>query len=175
MFDIGMLFLWSNCLLLSSPPALELRSLSSERNPVNLEVLILHLWAQAGSVHQGPLITEGGSVIKNLPANAGDARDTGLIPGLGGSPGIENGNTFQYSCLENSMDGGVWQATNPWGHKESDTTKCVCTHIHTHRQGLAAKIFRTKSYQRQCGQREIPQPAYGEGLASFRQHVFVES
>ena len=112
--------------------------------------------AQAGSVHRGPLIAEGGSVIKNLPANAGDAGHTELIPGLGGSPGIENGNMFQYSCLENSMDGGVWQATNPWGHKESDTTKCACTHIHTHMQGLAAKIFRTKSYQRQCGQREIP-------------------
>ena len=46
----------------------------------------------------------GGSVIKNLPANAGD---TGLIPGLGISPGEGNGNPLQYSCLENPMDRGA--------------------------------------------------------------------
>ena len=44
------------------------------------------------------------SVIKNLPINAGDARDVGLIPGLGRSPGVENGNPSQYSYLENPMD-----------------------------------------------------------------------
>ena len=43
----------------------------------------------------------GGSVVKNLPANAGDM---GSIPGSGRSPGVGNGNTFQYSCLENSMN-----------------------------------------------------------------------
>ena len=43
----------------------------------------------------------GGPVVKNPPANAGDARDAGLIPGLGRSPGGGNGNPFQYSCLEN--------------------------------------------------------------------------
>ena len=46
----------------------------------------------------------GGSVVKNLPANAGD---TGLIPGSGRSPGEGNGNPLQYFCLENSMDGGA--------------------------------------------------------------------
>ena len=50
----------------------------------------------------------GGSVVKNLPANAGD---TGLIPGLGRSPGEENGNPLQYSCLEDPIERGVWQAT----------------------------------------------------------------
>ena len=51
----------------------------------------------------------GGTVIKkNLPASAGDA---GLIPGSGRSPGEGNGNPFWYSCLENSMDRGIWQAT----------------------------------------------------------------
>ena len=45
--------------------------------------------------------------IKNLPANAGDAGDTGSIPMLGRSPGVGNGNPLQYSCLENSMDGGA--------------------------------------------------------------------
>ena len=43
-------------------------------------------------------------VVKNLPANAGDARNLGLIPGSGRSPGGGNGNALQYSCLENSMD-----------------------------------------------------------------------
>ena len=50
-------------------------------------------------------------VIKNLPANGGDARDTGLIRELGRSPGEGNGNPLQYSSLENSMDRGAWQAT----------------------------------------------------------------
>ena len=49
----------------------------------------------------------GGSVVKNLPANAGDTGDMGSIPGLGGSPGEGNGNPLQYSCLENPMDRGA--------------------------------------------------------------------
>ena len=53
----------------------------------------------------------GGLVVKNLPANAGDAGDKGLIPGSGRSPGEENGNPLQYSCLENSVDRGNWQST----------------------------------------------------------------
>ena len=47
-------------------------------------------------------------VIKNLPANAGDLKDWGSIPGLGRSPGVRNGYPLQYSCLENSMDSGAW-------------------------------------------------------------------
>ena len=50
-------------------------------------------------------------MVKNLPANPGEARDTSLIPGSGRSPGVENGNPLQYCCLENSMDRGAWQAT----------------------------------------------------------------
>ena len=46
----------------------------------------------------------GGSVVRNLPPSAGDARDPGLILGLGGSPGGGNGNPLQYSCLEISID-----------------------------------------------------------------------
>ena len=45
-----------------------------------------------------------GSVVKNLPAKAGDTGDVGLIPGLGRSPGGGNGNPLQYSCLKNPMD-----------------------------------------------------------------------
>ena len=50
-------------------------------------------------------------MVKNLPANAGDTRNVGLIPGLGRSPGEGNGNPLQYSCLENPMDGGARQAS----------------------------------------------------------------
>ena len=50
----------------------------------------------------------GGTVVKNLPADAGEA---GSIPGLGRSPGVGNGNPLQYSCLENSMNRGLWWAT----------------------------------------------------------------
>ena len=50
-------------------------------------------------------------MVKNPPANAGDARDVGLIPGLGKTSREGNGNLLQYSCLENSMDRGAWWAT----------------------------------------------------------------
>ena len=49
-------------------------------------------------------------VVKNLPANAGDSREAGSIPGLGRSPGVGNGNPLQYSCLENPKDRGAWLA-----------------------------------------------------------------
>ena len=50
------------------------------------------------------------SVVKNLPANAGNARDAGSISGLGRSSGEGNANPLQYSCLENPMDRGAWRA-----------------------------------------------------------------
>ena len=49
--------------------------------------------------------------VKNPSANAGDARDAGLISGSGKSPGERNGHPLQYSCLENPMDRRAWQAT----------------------------------------------------------------
>ena len=52
-----------------------------------------------------------GAVVKNLPANAGDPRDVGSIPGSGRSPGVGGGNPLQYSCLEISMDRGAWWVT----------------------------------------------------------------
>ena len=61
----------------------------------------------------------GGSVVKNLPASAGDA---GLIPGLGRYPGEGNGNPLQYSFLGNPTDRGDWQATVHGVVKESDVT-----------------------------------------------------
>ena len=62
-------------------------------------------------------------IVKNSPANAGDRRDIGSIPGSGRSPGGEHGIPLQYSCLENPMDRGAWQA--PWGRKESDMTEAT--------------------------------------------------
>ena len=58
-------------------------------------------------------------MVKNLPANAGDA---GLIPGSGRSPGEGNSNAFQYSCLGNPMDRRVWWATVHAVTKELDLT-----------------------------------------------------
>ena len=62
------------------------------------------------SHHVVPGTSQVALLVKNLPANAGDARDMDLIPGSGRSPGEENGNPFQYSCLESPMDGGTWWA-----------------------------------------------------------------
>ena len=68
------------------------------------------------SLNLTPLVTSYGAsqvalVVKNLPANAGDIRDVGLIPGSGTSPGGRHGNPLQYSCLKNPTDRGIWWAT----------------------------------------------------------------
>ena len=69
---------------------------------------VVHLDYIASSIsHKGFPV---GSVVKNLPENAEYARDMSLIPKLGRYPKEENGNTLQYSCLENSMNRRAWQA-----------------------------------------------------------------
>ena len=70
-------------------------------------------------------------MVKNLPANAGDARDMGLIPRLGRSPGEGNGNLLQYSCLENSMDRRAWWTT-VHGVAELDMTEHTNISHHNH-------------------------------------------
>ena len=69
-------------------------------------------------------------MVKNPPADAGDIRDMGSIPGSGRSPGGGHGNPLQYSCLENPMDRGAWRAVV---HRvtESDTTEGT-EHARTH-------------------------------------------
>ena len=59
-------------------------------------------------------------MVKNLSASAGGTRDSGLIPGLGLFPGVGNGNPFQYSCVEISMDRGAWCDTI-YGVAKSET------------------------------------------------------
>ena len=61
-------------------------------------------------------------MVKNLLARARDIRDSGLIPGSGGSPGGGHGNPVQYSCLENPMDRGAWKALVVHGVAEWDMT-----------------------------------------------------
>ena len=61
-------------------------------------------------------------LVKNLPANAGDSRDSSLIPGSGRSPGEGNGNPLQCSCLEIPMERGAWRTSVHGVMKESDVT-----------------------------------------------------
>ena len=80
-----------------------------------------------------------GAVVKNLPANAGDTRDAGCISGFGRFPGVGDVNPLRYSCLENSMDRGAWQAAvygiakswtqlSDWPHTPHT---CICVAITT--------------------------------------------
>ena len=69
-------------------------------------------------------------VGKNPPASAGDTRDMGSVPGLGRSPGGGHGNPLQYSCLENPMDRGAWQATVHRVGQSQTRLKQLSTHAH---------------------------------------------
>ena len=60
------------------------------------------------------------TVVKNLHTNAVDTRDMGLISGSGRCPGEGNGNTLQFSCLENSMERGAWWATELGGLQRAE-------------------------------------------------------
>ena len=77
-------------------------------------------------------------MVKNLPSNAGDARDDGSISGSGRSPGGGLGNPLQYSCLKNPMDRGDWQAT-VYRVTESDTTEATW---HAHFSSLVTICFK---------------------------------
>ena len=68
--------------------------------------------------------------VKNMPANAGDIRDTDSIPGLGRFPGGGNGNPFLYSCLENPMDRESWWAAAHTVTKSWTQLKRPSTHLH---------------------------------------------
>ena len=78
----------------------------------------------------------GGAVVKNPPANAGEARDAGSIPGSGTASGVENENLLKYSCLGNPMDRGAWWATvhgvaKSWTQPSTHVHSYTHTHTHT--------------------------------------------
>ena len=77
------------------------RSITVPRASQGIELENTHMYTQIWGF-------PGGAVLKNPPANAGDAREAGSIPGWRRWPRVGNGNPFQYSCLENSMDRRVW-------------------------------------------------------------------
>ena len=85
-------------------------------------------------------------VVKNLPANAEDIRDTSSIPRSGRSPGGGHGNPLQYSCLENPMDRGALQVlVAPLSYKESDSTEAT-EHKHTLSEvGHSSRYFQDNS------------------------------
>ena len=76
-----------------------------------------------------------GQLVRKLPANSGDTRDTRSVPGMiERSPEVENGNLLQYSCLENSTNRGAWQAKI---HRVTHTH----THTHTHTRSYHTKLL----------------------------------
>ena len=81
------------------------------------------------------------TVVKNLPANAGDARDVGSIPGSERSPGGGNGNLLQYSRLENPMDRRAWQATVHGVTKRQTWLSTTTTKVTSLQSWLPVQIF----------------------------------
>ena len=101
----------------------------------------------------------GVSVVKNPPANSGVARDTGLIPGSWRSPGIGNGNLFQYSCLENFLDKRTWWYS-PWCHKESNTTEYIQVREKQRLQTWAGSLFRLKVHVFMCSSQNFKKQSF---------------
>ena len=89
-------------------------------------------------------------MVKNMPANAGTARNVDSIPWSGRSSGEGNGSQLQHSCLENSMERGAWQATGP-GVLKSQTL--LCTHTsRQHKHGSSHLCLYTLSCLKQLDQ-----------------------
>ena len=86
----------------------------------------------------------GGTVVKNLPTNVGDARDVGSIPGWGRSPGVGNGNPLQHSCLGNPrlQSMWLWRVRHSWAHMHSEVVGVlVFTLLHRlHRPEIKERI-----------------------------------
>ena len=83
----------------------------------------------------------GGTVVKNPPANAGDTRDTGSIPGSGRSPGVGNGNPLQYFCLGNPMDREAWRAR---AHEAAKSRTQLSSHTYTIMSTRGRAVVRMK-------------------------------
>ena len=89
-------------------------------------------------------------VVKNLPANVGDIKDIGSVPGLGRSPGGGHGNLLQHSCLENPMDRRAWQATVHRISENLTRPKWLCTHTFIGSQTNGIKLFNILCYVLIC-------------------------
>ena len=115
-------------------------------------------------------------VVKNLPANAGDIRDAGLIPGSGRSPGGGHGSPLQYSCLENPMDRGAWRATVYGVTKSQTRLKWHSTHTSVY-QLRGESLRQVKYIYEDKGCRKMNSPFHWEGLlspqASGHHHYFL--
>ena len=85
-------------------------------------------------------------VVKSLPANTGDLRDAGSIPGLGRSPGGGHSNPLQYSCLENPMGRGAWWATVHRVSKSQTRLKRLSMHTCTQVKNLRSKENLAQSF-----------------------------
>ena len=88
-------------------------------------------WTTPTSTHYGA--SQMAAVVKNMPASAGDKRDTGSIPGVGRAPIGGHGNLLQCSCLENSMDRGAWQTMVHRVTKSQTRLKRLSMHTYTTR------------------------------------------
>ena len=93
-------------------------------------------------------------MVKKLPANAEDLRDTGSIPGSGRSPGRGYSNPLQYSCLENPMDRGAWRATDHGVTKGHDGSDLAYMHLNTITE-TSAIPHRTKTHRSRGQKREL--------------------
>ena len=101
--------------------------LFNQENLLSIFHFVSH-WIQTDALPNKDVIVEVQGlqlilVVKNMPANAGDIRDLGLIPGSGRSPWRRPGNPLQYPCLENPHEQRSLAGYSPWGRKESDITE----------------------------------------------------
>ena len=100
----------------------------------------------------------GGSVVKNLPANAGDPGDMGSIPGSGRSPGEENGNLLQYFLPENFHEQRSLAGCGLWGHKELNMTERLRVHTQRVRKSPTAPLSRKGPVTFQIQKQLSPRP-----------------
>ena len=113
------------CLVRAFLPCVHLATL-----PPSVELQVL-LWNRSQSPYIGIWDFPGGANCKEPTCQWGDVRVAGSTPGLGRSPGGRHGNPLQYSCLENPMDRGAWQATVHGVAQSWTWQKRLSTHSHT--------------------------------------------
>ena len=103
-------------------------------------------WWNFNGLHRGEGFPAG-SVVKNLSANA---RDASTIPVSGRSPREGNGNSLWYSCLENPMDGGAWQATTQGAKKSRTQLKWLSTHSVVSKLWSMGELIPTACFRKAC-------------------------